>query len=318
MTFDEEYSLKYPVMADSAGFDYLAMGDHFLPWHDSFNHSFFAWEVLAAVAAKTKRIQVGPDVTVPIGGRYHPAIIAQAAATMERIFPGRFVLGLGSGEAMNEQRFLGFWPPWRERMDRLVEATQLIRRLWSETEYFNFHGNYFSMEQVMFQMRPKRPPQIFFSAFGPKAAFEAGRHADALMTSGTVERCRDVIFPAFEKGRKSASVVHPKQKTVVANVSTGPTDKIVARIRKLIAGASIAKNFDVTDPRKIQKSGERLTDREVLQTTLVFRRGDEVIDLIESYRKTGADQFVLSELSTDPKKAMEIYARDVIPYFRNA
>lgn len=96
MTLDEDYTLKYLVKAEEAGFDFLWLGDHFLPWHHSMKHNFFVWSVLAAVAARTKRMKVGVDVTVPIGGRYHPAIIAQASATMDQMFPGRFALGVGT------------------------------------------------------------------------------------------------------------------------------------------------------------------------------------------------------------------------------
>jgi coenzyme F420-dependent glucose-6-phosphate dehydrogenase len=318
MTFDEGYTLKYQVGAEKAGFDYLWMGDHFLPWHDSFKDSFFVWEVLAAVAARTKKIIVGPDVTVPIGARYHPAIIAQAAATMEKMYPGRFALGLGSGEAMNERRFLGSFPPWEERMGRLIEAAELIRRLWTEPDYFDFDGKYFKMKMVMYHLRPAHAPPIYFSAIGLKSAFLAGTCADRLMTSATVERCRDAIFPQFEAGARSVgSDPKKKERAVLCNFATGPVDKIVARMRKLIAGAAISRNFNEMDPRKIEASAETLSDRQILDTMYVFRTADEVIDVLSRYRKIGADQVIVSEVSADPEKAMKIYSREVIPYFRD-
>src|SRR5712692_8810596 len=244
MTYDEAYTLKYPIAAEKAGFDYLWMGDHFLPWHQSFKHNHFVWEVLAAVASRTKRIRVGPDVSVPIGGRYHPAIIAQAAATMERMFPGRFVLGLGSGEAMNERRFMGFWPKWEERMERVIEGADLIKRLWSEKDYFDFDGKYFKMKMVMYHLRPKRPPPIYFSAIGQKSVFLAGKYADRLMTVGTVEKCRDLTFPKFEEGARSVGRDPTKmEKAVLVNFATGPIKKIVERERMFIAGAIVEGNF---------------------------------------------------------------------------
>ncbi len=317
MTFDPDYTLKYPVGAEKAGFDYLWLGDHFLPWHHSMRHSFFVWEVLAAVASRTKKIAFGPDVTVPIGGRYHPAIIAQAAATMERMFPGRFVLGVGSGEAMNERRFLGFWPRWEERMERLVEAVDLIKRLWTEKDYFDFHGKYFKMEMVMYHLRPKKPPPIYFSAIGQKSAFLAGKHADRLMTAGTVERCRDVILPKFQEGARSAGR-DPRKMEIAAlvNFATGPVRKIVARERRLIAGATIASNFNEMDPRKIEASAASLSDEQILNTMYVFDKGDQVIEVLDRYRKIGVDQMIVSELSADPGKAMRIYSKEVVPYFR--
>ncbi len=317
MTYDEDYTLKYPIAAEKAGFEYLWMGDHFLPWHHSFKHNFFVWEVLAAVAARTKTIKVGPDVTVPIGARYHPAIIAQAAATMEKLYPGRFALGLGSGEAMNERRFMGSWPKWEERMERLIEAVELIKRLWTEKDYFDFNGKYFKMEMVMYHLRPRNPPPIYFSAVGQKSAFLAGKYADRLMTVGTVEKCRDVTFPRFEEGARSVGRDPRKmEKAVLVNFATGPVAKILARERKLIAGATLDKNFNEMDPRKIEASGASLSNQDILDTMYVFQKGDEVIEVLSKYQKIGVDQLIVSELSADPEKAMRIYSKEVIPYFR--
>ena len=170
MTFDDQYALRYPIAAEKAGFDYLWLGDHFFPWHQSFRHCFFVWEVLAAVGARTKSIKFGPDVTVPIGGRYHPAVIAQAAATMDNMFPGRFVLGVGSGEAISEARFFGRWPRWDERQERLIEAIDLIKMLWTKKEYFDFEGKRFKMTNVFGHLKPKTQIPIYVSALGGRSA----------------------------------------------------------------------------------------------------------------------------------------------------
>ncbi|MGA2665889.1 MAG: LLM class flavin-dependent oxidoreductase [Nitrososphaerales archaeon] len=317
MSFDDGYSLKYLVGAEKAGFDHLWLGDHFLPWHDSFEHSFFVWEVLAAVAARTKRIVVGPDVTVPIGGRYHPAMVAQASATMARMFPGRFVLGVGSGESMNEKRFLGFWPRWEERMDRLVEGVELIKKLWTEADYFDFHGRYFKMDMVLGPLRPEKPIPVYFSAIGEKSCYAAGEHADRLLTVGTVERCRDVILPRFEAGARSAGRDPRRiEKAVAVNFATGPVKEVIARERRFIAGASIGANFNQMDPRLIEKSAAALSDEQILDSVYLFEKGDDVIEVMSRFRRLGIDQVVVSELSADPEKAMRIYSKQVIPYFR--
>jgi len=319
MSFDQGYSLRYLVGAERAGFDHLWLGDHFLPWHDSFEHSFFVWEVLAAVAARTKRMVVGPDVTVPIGGRYHPAIIAQAAATMARMFPGRFVLGVGSGESMNEKRFLGFWPPWEERMDRLTEGVELIKRLWTEEDYFDFRGRYFEVEMVRGPLRPEKPIPVYFSAIGEKSCYAAGRHADRLLTVGTVERCRDVILPRFEAGARSVGR-DPRmiEKAVAVSFAAGPAKDVVARARRFIAGASIGANFNQMDPRVIEESAAALSDEQILDSIYLFEKGDDVIEVMSRFRRLGIDQVVVSELSSDPEGAMRIYSKQVIPYFRGA
>jgi G6PDH family F420-dependent oxidoreductase len=312
MAFDRDYSLVYPVLAEKAGFDHLWLGDHFLPWHDSFEDNFFVWEVLAAVAARTKRIKVGPDVTVPIGGRYHPAIIAQASATMDRMFPGRFVLGLGSGEAMNESWFLGSWPRWSERMERLLEATELIRRLWSEKDYFGFDGKYFKMGLTKLYLRPKTNLPIYISAVGEKAAYQAGRHADRLISSGNAQRMRDVVFPRFDEGARSAGRNPSRmEKAVLMDMATGPEEKIVKRVRRLSAGSTVRKMVDEGDPREIEKVGSKLPKEEILKNICIFTSPDQVIEAIAQFRKVGATQVIIGDMSPDPDAAMTIYSKAI-------
>jgi coenzyme F420-dependent glucose-6-phosphate dehydrogenase len=316
MTFDADYTLKYPIRAESTGFDHLWLGDHFLPWHHSFKHNFFVWEVLAAIAARTKTIKVGPDVTVPIGGRYHPAIIAQAAATMDNMFPGRFALGLGAGEAMNEERFLGSWPNWRERIERLEEGVELIKRLWTEDDYFDFDGKYFKMKMVYYHLKPKTQIPIYFSSVGKKSAFEAGVHADRLMSPGTIDRMRDVVFPSFDAGARSVGKDPRKmEKAVLIDMATGKLDAILKRLRRLSAGSGIRSMFDEKDPRKIEAAGMTLSDEEILGSMYLFQTSDEVIEVLSKYKKIGASQVIISEMSADPDKAMRIYAK-VIRYFK--
>jgi len=316
MTFDPDYSLAYPIQAEKVGFDHLWVGDHYLPWQDSFEHSYFVWELLAVIAAKTKRIKFGPDVTVPIGGRYHPAIIAQAAATMDRLFPGRFVLGVGSGEAMNEQWFLGFWPKWPERMERLLEGVDLIKRLWTEKDYFEFNGKYFKMGKTKLYVKPKKNIPIYVSATGEKSAYQAGRYADSLISSGNLERMRDAIFPRFDEGARSVGRDPSKlEKAVLMDMATGPEQKIVERVRKLSAGSTVHDMVNEGDPREIERVGSKLSKEEILNNMLVFKGPDKVIDVLSEFRKIGATQVIIGDMSVDPKSAMVAYSK-VNRYFK--
>jgi G6PDH family F420-dependent oxidoreductase len=271
--------------------------------------------VLAAVAARTKRIIVGPDVTVPIGGRYHPAIVAQAAATMEKMFPGRFVLGVGSGEAMNERRFLGYWPKWEERMERMIEGVDLIKRLWREKDYFDFDGKYFKMKTVMYHLRPSGEIPIYFSAVGKKSSRLAGIHADRLITSATVEWVRDVVLPNFNEGAISAGRDPNRlDKAVLIDMATGPVEKILRRCRKISAGSSISSMFNEMDPRKIQAAAGGLSDEQILSNMYVFESGDQVLEVLARYKKEGIGQVIISEMSVDPERAMRTYSSKVIPH----
>ena len=169
MLHDEEYSLGLLVKFEEVGFDVIWLGDHYYPWHHSFKHNFYVWSLLPVLLSRTRVVKAGVDVTVPIGGRYHPAIIAQASATIDVMFPGRFLLGVGSGEAINEKHFLGYWPSWEERMERLVEAVSLIKKLWKSEDYFSFEGKYFKMPLAFLYLKPKTSIPIYFSAMGGRA-----------------------------------------------------------------------------------------------------------------------------------------------------
>jgi G6PDH family F420-dependent oxidoreductase len=314
---DSDYSLKMLSPSEKAGFDSVWFGDHFLPWHHSFKHSYYVWPVMAAAAERTKRIPVGVDVTVPIGGRYHPAIVAQAVSTLATMYHGRILLGVGNGEAMNEKRFMSHWPKWKERMERLTEALDFMRRLWTEEDFFDFRGKYFVMDKAFLYVKPKKPIPIYFSAIGEKAAFYAGMHGDHLITVNTQEKCRDVIFPRFEKGALAAgkdSKRMQKLVSVIGGVSDIPG--AVKRIRKLHAGSMILSNFEEEDPRKIEQSQSQVTDEMIFQNYCLSEGGEELIEAFDSFRKIGANQVIFTDFSPDPRETIRVFRRKVIPYFK--
>ena len=129
------------IAADLAGFDLLAVSDHFQPWQANEGHSGQAWITMSAIGQRTKRIRMGTTVTCPTF-RYNPAVVAEGFASLSLLTPGRIFLGVGSGEALNEEAATGFWPKWPERSERLVEATELIRDLW-KGQQVNHAGKYF-------------------------------------------------------------------------------------------------------------------------------------------------------------------------------
>src|ERR1039458_4510067 len=122
--------VKLGVAAEEAGFDLLATSDHLQPWQANERHAGQAWVTMAALAERTKRVWIGPTVTCPTF-RYNPAVVAEAFASLNLLYPGRIFLGIGSGEALNEQAAIGSWPKWPERSERLVEASEIIRKMWT-------------------------------------------------------------------------------------------------------------------------------------------------------------------------------------------
>src|SRR5437868_8403771 len=141
--FPVDELVQFGIAVDKAGFDILTHSDHLQPWQTNEGHSGLAWLTMAAIGVQTKRVMMGPTVTCPTF-RYNPAVVAEAFASLSILFPGRIFLGLGSGEALNEQAATGTWPKWPERSERLVEATQIIRDLW-KGEQIDHKGKYYQV-----------------------------------------------------------------------------------------------------------------------------------------------------------------------------
>lgn len=166
------------VRAEEVGFDFAMLSDHVHPWIDRQGQSPFAWAVLGGIATSTSRLQVGTGVTCPLV-RYHPAIIAQAAATVADMMPRRFVLGVGTGENLNEHVVGQGWPETETRLEMLAEAVDIIRLLWSG-ENESYQGAHYTIENMRVYTLPDEPPPIVIAASGPKAARFAGAAGDGL------------------------------------------------------------------------------------------------------------------------------------------
>jgi G6PDH family F420-dependent oxidoreductase len=173
--------VRQAVRGEQAGFDFVEMSDHFHPWLDNQGHSSFTWTVLGVIAAKTDRIGLATGVTCPTV-RYHPAIIAQAAATLALVSEGRFTLGVGAGERLNEHVVGRGFPAARVRQEMLREALEIIRLLW-RGGYHSYQGNYLELEDARVFDLPEQPPPIAVAAGGPAAARLAAELGDGLFAT---------------------------------------------------------------------------------------------------------------------------------------
>jgi coenzyme F420-dependent glucose-6-phosphate dehydrogenase len=194
--------LGYCALAEEHGFGGVMAADHFQPWVPQQGNSSFVWSWMAALGATTRALTFGPGVTCP-SFRYHPAIVAQAAATQAVLTPGRFWLGLGSGEALNEHVVGGVWPEPPVRLEMLTEAIEIIQRLFSGKKV-RYSGKHFKMESVRLYTRPESPPPIFVATTGPQTAEMTGRTCDGIITPGaSVEKLKGIL-ERFEKGAREA------------------------------------------------------------------------------------------------------------------
>src|SRR3954466_11676133 len=168
-------------MAEEAGFSDLWISDHYHPWIDAQGHSPFVWSVIGGIAQGTERLRIFTGVTGP-PIRIRPAIVAQAAATSAAMMPGRFALGVGSGEALNEHILGDRWPAADERIEMMEEAIEVIRALW-EGGYQRLRGKHYFVENARLYTLPDEPPPLFVAAAGPNAGETAGRLGDGLIST---------------------------------------------------------------------------------------------------------------------------------------
>ena len=173
--------VEHAKRAEQAGFPYALVSDHFHPWIDRQGESSFVWSVIGAIAASTTTLRLGTGVTCPTI-RIHPAIIAQAAATSAALLPGRFFLGVGTGENLNEHILADRWPSAYERRERLAEALEVMRGLW-EGDLWSFEGKYYRVDNARLYTLPEEPIEVVVAAAGPEAAKLAARIGDGLVST---------------------------------------------------------------------------------------------------------------------------------------
>jgi F420-dependent hydroxymycolic acid dehydrogenase len=293
--------------AERAGFQYVWASDHIQPWQDNEGHSMFPWLTLALVGNNTSRIEFGTGVTCPIY-RYHPATVAQAFASLAILSPGRVFLGLGTGERLNEQAATNAFGRYTERHDRLSEAIELIRQLWSG-ERISFVGSYFQTNTMKLYDAPPTPPPIFVAASGPKSAKLAGQYGD-----GWITQARDLNNPkllaAFNAGARAARhdpAKLGKRAELFAVVGDDGTAARAADLWRFTAGA-----VDQPNPAEIQRAAESNPTEKVLANWTVGTDPAPHVNAVQTVLDAGAVPF-LHFPQDDPKRAIDFYRTNVLP-----
>src|SRR5690606_30831332 len=193
--------LEWCKLAEKNGFEVVTASDHFHPWVPSQGHSAFVWSWLGALGQATN-LRFLTGVTPP-GWRYHPAVLAQAAATLEAMYPGRFALGLGAGEALNEHIVGDYWPEAPTRLERLVEAIDIIQKLFTG-KVIKHRGKHFTVESARIYTLPDAPPPIYVATSGPIMAGRTGKLVDGIITVGAADEKLKMLMDRFEKGARDA------------------------------------------------------------------------------------------------------------------
>jgi coenzyme F420-dependent glucose-6-phosphate dehydrogenase len=313
-SYQPEDLVKQAVAAEEAGFDAVLGSDHFHPWVDDTSAAGFVWAWLGAVAAETSSVLLGTAVTAPLF-HYHPALVAQMAATVDRLSDGRLFLGVGTGEALNE-RPMGFaFPGYAERQARMQEALEIMHRMLAG-EKVTFRGEYYTTETAKLYSPPKGSLPILMAAGGPKSAAFAGTYADGLITSvkNPAETVAKVIGPYRE-----AATAAGKDHLVLATrwtVLAGSPDEAWQALSSM-RGLRAPGRLEATDPAELREKADQMDRNEVLASYAVVADADA---LVEAYRPlvtdVGADIVSVQVMSADPYAAIQLIGKEVLPRLR--
>lgn len=310
--------LDYAIAAEQAGFDTLDASDHFHPWSDE-GQASFVWTWLGAVAARTTKLRLGTGVTCPIL-RYHPSVIAQAAATLGAMAPGRAYLALGTGEALNEYSSTGIWPEYEERRDRLFEAIEIIRALWTG-EQVTYSGAYYETKKARLYTRPEQPLPLYVSALVPESATFAGAHADGLFTVGGEQpELYTQMLARFEEAARTAGK-DPSRMHRAIELNVAYTDDAEGAIRAqktFWAGALIPAMYSqrIYTPSDSAKNGAVAGNETIRQKVLISGRPEDHIAFARQYIELGFDELYFHCPGPDQRAFLEGYGRDVLPKLR--
>jgi len=310
--------LDFAVEAERNGFDSVFVSDHFQPWRHSDGHAPFAFAWLGAAGERTERVLLGTSVATPTF-RYHPAIVAQAFGTLGSLNPGRMILGVGTGEHLNEGALGITWPDNKERFARLREAVKLIKLLWSE-QSVTFEGEYYRTRNATIYDRPDEPIPVYIGAGGPQVAKYAGRAGDGLIcTSGKgMELYSEQLLPAFAEGAAADGRDASKLDKMIEVKVSYDTDRSRAledtKIWAALALPAEAK-AGVDDPREMERLARDVEDV-AHRRWLVSNDPDEHLEQLRPYLELGFTHLVFHAPGNDQARFLTLYGSQIVPRIR--
>jgi coenzyme F420-dependent glucose-6-phosphate dehydrogenase len=311
--------LGYGVRAEEVGFDSVFISDHLQPWRHDGGHAPAALPWLGALAARTERVQIGTSVLTPTF-RYHPAVVAQAFATLGCLAPGRAILGVGSGESLNEVPLGIAWPDGKERFARLKEAVTLIKRLWTE-DRVTFEGTYYRTEHATIYDKPEQPVPVYIGASGPAATRLAGRIADGFITTSGKgqELYTETLLPAVAEGAaKAGRSLDDIDLMLEVKVSFDP-DLEKARNDTQYWGAlalSPEEKTGVEDPVEMQRRADALPVERTATRWIVSSDAEEHAAKVGDYLDMGFKHLVFHAPGPDQERFLRLYSEEVLPRLR--
>lgn len=315
--FQPEELVRHAVLAEEAGFDMVMVSEHFHPWVDDQSASGFAYATIAAMAQATERIEFVTGVTTPLF-RFHPGVVAQAAATLDRLSGGRFRLGVGTGENINEGPLGYEFPAYKERNERMTEALEIMRRLL-DGEKLTYDGEYYRTDRAKLYSPPLQEHlPIYLAAGGPKSATLAGEKADGVITSvkvpeETVEKVVDPLKRAAEEaGRPTPTVIATRWSIWASTENEAWTALTSWR------GLRAPGRLEAVDPQELREKADQMPREEVLGRYSLVSDPQQVVD---TYRPLiddlGADVVTFQIAALDQEQLITTLGQQVLPALRD-
>ncbi|HEX2141273.1 MAG TPA: TIGR03557 family F420-dependent LLM class oxidoreductase [Candidatus Limnocylindria bacterium] len=295
----------HAAAAERAGFRFALISDHFHPWTSRQGHSPFVWSVLGGIAHNTSSLEVGTGVTCPLI-RTHPAIIAQAAATSASMFEGRFFLGVGTGENLNEHIFGDAWPRYATRNEMLREAVEIMRELWTG-ELTSYEGAYYRVENAQLYTLPERPPAVMVAASGPESAQLAAEIGDGMITTTPDKELVD----AFRQSGGEGKPLYGQLTVCWAPTRDQALD--VAMEWWPTAGVPGDLSQELPLPMHFEQVSKLVTRDQLAQSVLCGPDADEHLQRIGQFTEAGFDHVYVHQVGPDQEGFFRFYADQVLP-----
>ncbi|WP_330233453.1 glucose-6-phosphate dehydrogenase (coenzyme-F420) [Nocardia sp. NBC_00508] len=313
--------VEIAVLAEEHGLDSATVSDHFQPWRHKGGHAPFSLAWMAAVGERTQRIQLGTSVLTPTF-RYNPAVIAQAFATMGCLYPDRVMLGVGTGEALNEiaTGYSGEWPEFKERFARLREAVDLMRALWTG-DRVDFAGEYYKTVGASIYDVPKGGIPIYIAAGGPLVARYAGRAGDGFIcTSGKgMDLYTEKLMPAVAEGAaKAGRTVDDIDRMIEIKISYDTDPELALDNTRFWAPLSLTaeQKHSITDPIEMEAAADALPIEQIAKRWIVASDPDQAVEQIKPYLDAGLNHLVFHAPGHDQRRFLDLFQRDLAPRLR--
>ena len=291
--------------AEEAGFQFLVVSDHFHPWVSQQGQSPFVWSVLGGIAQATEKVRVGTAVTCPIM-RIHPAVIAQAASTVAAMMPGRFFLGIGTGEYLNEHILGHPWPDIDIRQEMLMEAVFIFRELWKGKE-FSHYGAYYTVSDARIYTLPDEPPAIYMAASGPRSAALAGEIADGFISTTPGNELVQAFKESGGAGKPCVGQIK------VCWAKSVEKAKEVMRQWWPVSAISGRLHSDLPTPKHFEDTVELMGEPELPEDAILGPDPEPYLQALQSLQDDGYDHAYIHQVGPDQEGFLQFFQQELLP-----